>query len=197
MKLRHRSYLIESKDATIGDLPPVLGRFVTSKFGRAVQIHVYDDDEVRGGSGDLYLFNLADGRVKGLGRQDAPMDNNPFSKTYGKRSGGESSKVHKVPKGHVIISYSSALFRGRKLQSLTIYVLPSELGQIISSDSVNERDHNILKWAQMRSRKKEEFSWNNVTNDEINSLVSRGYMKKNRAGATSLTPKGKNAELKK
>jgi hypothetical protein len=41
--------------------------------------------------------------------------------------------------------------------------------------------------------RRDEMRRRNVTDDVVDSLVSRGYLKRNKAGATQITTKGKNA----
>lgn len=185
--------LAESKirSVSVADLPPSLGRAI--KRFNVREAVVSEESSVDGGSGELYMFNLADGRMQHIDTQDPARDPSPFSKAVYKEP---KAREHKIPKDHVIIEYRHSMFRGKRVQGLRIYVRPGDMDRVASSDAVSEREYNILRWAQDKYRKKDNFYFNDVTQDELKDLVAKGYMKMNRAGATSVTPKGKNAEMR-
>jgi hypothetical protein len=78
----------------------------------------------------------------------------------------------------------------------TIYVHPEMISGMLPTEAdVTDRESKILGYfrSYTSSARKEQFSRMGIKPAEIDSLVKRGYVKKNKAGATSITTKGKNA----
>lgn len=81
-----------------------------------------------------------------------------------------------------------------------IYVHPKNMNPSLlpSEGSVSEREAKIL--AIFRSLKsayrKEYLDGMKASDEEITSLVSRGYLSRNKAGATAITTQGRNASAK-
>ena len=102
----------------------------------------------------------------------------------------DTSKPYNIPENVAIINGSE----GGHLWA-TIYIHPDSMMKMLPGDSgVSERESSILRAATyMSAYKKELFQKLKVTPEEIKSLADRGYLKVNKAGATSLTTKGKNA----
>jgi hypothetical protein len=83
----------------------------------------------------------------------------------------------------------------------TIYAHPSAIGQFLPAGA-NDRDEltpeelqalycfDCIKGGEYR---REELRRRDVSDSTVEGLVSRGYLKRNKAGATSITTAGKNA----
>jgi hypothetical protein len=67
-----------------------------------------------------------------------------------------------------------------------------------AAPTVSERDGRILGACKSYTSayRKEWFARNKVTDTELDALVSAGYLKKNKAGAISITTSGKNVATK-
>lgn len=82
----------------------------------------------------------------------------------------------------------------------TIYANPQAMGRMLPSgepaDELSDADQQALycfgsiKGGEYR---RDEMRRRNVSEDTVDSLVERGYLKRNRAGATQITTAGKNA----
>lgn len=79
--------------------------------------------------------------------------------------------------------------------SASIYVHPSALAPLLPGNAdVTEREARILAMMGFTSAyRKELLADNKVTSDEIDALVAKKMLAKNKAGALSLTTAGKNA----
>ena len=195
MSLRQRRYLTERKGTVVelNDLPPQLKQAL-HKIGykrRDVRVIPAASADIRsyagkGRYGLAVAINLRTGKTSDIQRGSWGGAN-----PYEKRPLDWVDKPVKIPPNGAIAVGAG----GYKGMFITLYVHPESLMPLLPGDTdVSERETAILRMATYKSfYKKELFQRNNVTKDEILALVKRGYMKMNKAGATSVTAKGKNA----
>jgi hypothetical protein len=197
MGLRRRGYLVESYGKRVvvatNELPPAL-RKALKQVGykrRDISVEPATATSVRsvagkGQRGFAMAVNMATGAISDV-EVGSWGGQNPFER----KPVDWHDKPVKIPPNGAIITGSL----GYKGPFATIYVHPDALAPLLPGNAdVTEREADILRMASYKSfYKKELFVRNRVNQDEIKSLVERGYMKMNKAGATSLTPKGKNA----
>jgi hypothetical protein len=81
----------------------------------------------------------------------------------------------------------------------TVYAHPNTVGRFLPSgeeEQLGEEEQNaIYCFAAIKGGeyRREELERRNVSAATVDSLVERGYLKRNRAGATQITTQGKNA----
>lgn len=90
--------------------------------------------------------------------------------------------------------------RGYPRTFATIYAHPDAFGRMLPSgepaDELTDADQQALycfRAIKGGEYRREEMARRNVTDATVDSLVARGYLKRNRAGATQITTAGKNA----
>jgi len=194
MTLRHRGYITESKEIHVGlnELPSALQKALKKVGYRRRDVRVYSATETtigppsfEGSRGFAMAVNLKTGQMSDIqyGSWGGP---NPFEK---KPVDHQRKPVRIAANGAIITGEVG----GRGVFA-SIYVHPDSLAPLLpGGNDVTEREREILAMACYKSfYKKELFERHRVTKDEILNLVKRGYMKMNKAGATSVTPKGKN-----
>lgn len=197
MKLRHRAYLVEaSGNSTVvatKELPASLQQALKKVGFRRKDIRVCPatSTSVRSSAGDgsrgfTMAVNMATGQMSDVS-VGSWGGQNPFKK----EPIDWMDKPVNIPTNGAIINGTT----GGHGTFATIYIHPDSLAPLLPGETdITEREKKILSYAGYKSAyKKEKFLRNNVTKGEILSLVARGYMKMNKAGSTSLTPKGKNA----
>jgi len=196
MSLRQRGYLQEWRKGTVvelNDLPPKLKRAL-NKIGykrRDVRVVPATSADIRSTAGKgryglAVAINLQTGQTSEL-QKGSWGGQNP----YEKKPLDWVDKPVQVPRNGAIAVGSG----GYKGMFITLYVHPDSLTPLLPGDTdVSEREKDILGMMNYKSfYKKELFQRNNVRQDELEALAKRGYIKINKAGATSLTAKGKNA----
>lgn len=200
MTLRRRGYLVEQAPretvVELKELPQTLRKSLAKLGYRRRDIRVAPateiDMHVVGGSGSrgiAMVVNVDTGKVsdvvKGSWGGANPFDKKPLD---------AETKV-RIPSNGAVIKGTE----GGHGMFLTIYVHPSQLVSMLPGEvNLTTREQDILGMARFKSGyKKEMFHKHRVTKEELVSLANRGYMKINKAGATSLTAKGKNAGTKK
>ena len=196
MILRQRGYLLEWGQGTVvelNDLPPKVKQAL-HKIGykrRDIRVVPAKEADIRSSAGKgryrlAVSINLLTGQTSDI-QKGSWGGQNP----YEKKPLDWVDKPVKVPRDGAIVAGSG----GYKGMFLTMYVHPDSMVPLLPGDTdVTERESAILRMATYKSfYKKELFQRNNVTQSEIEALVKRGYMKMNKAGATSVTAKGQNA----
>lgn len=98
---------------------------------------------------------------------------------------------HPLPRDGVAIVGSA----GGRGTYATIYVHPDSIVPLLPGDvEMSEREAGILRsMAMTSSYRKELFAQMRVQPDEVDAMVGRGWIVRNKAGALSLTTAGKNA----
>ena len=200
MTLRRREYLVEQapKETVVelSELPPNLKKALAKLGYRRRDIRVAPATEVdmhvvggAGSRGIAIVVNVDTGKVS-----DAVKGSWGGANPFEKKPLDTETKV-RIPSNGAIIKGSE----GGHGMFLTIYVHPSQLIDMLPGETnLTTREQDILGMARFKSGyKKEMFHKNRVTKEELVSLANRGYIKINKAGATSLTAKGKNAGTKK
>ena len=111
---------------------------------------------------------------------------NPFQT----KPADDMDNVVNVPPDGAVIKGSEG---GNRPTFATIYVNPEALISMLPGETdITDREKAILRMMSYKSfYKKELFANNGVTKDELNKLKDNGFIKINKAGATSLTAKGK------
>ena len=195
MGLRRRSYLAEMKEVhvEVKELPQTLQSALRQVGYRKADIRVVPATEVHTGSAGMsgrraftMAVNIATGQTSQVA-QGSWGGPNPFER---KPADDLDNKV-KIPQNSAIIKGSE----GSGPTWATIYVNPSTLAPMLPGDTgLGEREKDILGMMRYKSfYKKELLAKNRVTREEIEKLAKGGYVKINKAGATSLTAKGKSA----
>ena len=134
------------------------------------------------------LVNLATGQTKVTrGSWGGP---NMFSPRNAVDNDG---RTYPIPTNGAVIQGS----QGGKVYA-RIVVHPTAFAKLLpdGEDKVSEKDASILNiFTGMKGGpyRREELRRMKATDEEINSLVERGYLKRNKAGAIQATTKGKNA----
>jgi len=201
MTLRRRGYLVEGvNDGTyvdVKELPDVLRKALKKVGYRRGDVRVVPTRATsvrstagKGSRGYAIAVNMSTGKISEIAR-GSWGGQNPFER----EAVDWDDKPVSIPTNGAIITGEE----GHKGTFATIYVNPAILISMLPGEtSVSEREADVLRMASYKSfYKKELFERHRVTQVEIDALVKRGYMKRNKAGATSLTPKGKNAMSKK
>jgi hypothetical protein len=81
----------------------------------------------------------------------------------------------------------------------TIYAHPNTIGRFLPSGAeeelTREEEQAIYCFAALKGGeyRRDEMRRRGVSTATVDALVERGYLKRNRAGATAITTKGKNA----
>jgi hypothetical protein len=149
------------------------------------------DVGVAGGSGlrgFAYIINLDTGEYEG--RMGSWGGQNMF--TRGPVDDGEI----------VTLPPNAAVIKGTKGRGIwaTIYVHPSAMGNMLPSGEQDEtltEDEQRVLYAFVHYKafyRKEWLQRHGIGDSTIDKLVERGYLKRNKAGATQITTKGKNAQ---
>jgi len=196
MTLRHRGYLVEygGTHVDVKELPPALQKALREIGYKKRDVEVVGATEVQmghaGGSGRRGIsasVNLVTGQMSqvAMGSWGGP---NPFER----KPMDDLDAVTRVPPDGAIIKGSE----GGHGTWVTIYVHPDSLIKMLPGKAdISERETYILAMLVYKSQyKKELLRSNKVTQDELEKLARGGYVKINKAGAISLTPKGKNAK---
>lgn len=196
MGLRQRSYLVEygGTHVNVKDLPPALQSALKKMGYRRRDVEVVGAAKVdmgyagmKGRRGLSASVNLRTGQMSQAagGSWGGP---NPFQT---KPMDDLEATVNVHPDGAIIKGSE-----GYKGTWFTIYVHPDSLIKMLPGKAdISERETHILAMMNFKSGyKKELFQKNKVTREEIDKLAREGYVKVNKAGATSLTAKGKNAK---
>jgi hypothetical protein len=196
MGLRQRSYLVEwgGTHVNVKELPPALQKALKTLGYRRRDIEVVGATEAQmgyaGGKGRRGVsasVNLRTGQMSQVagGSWGGP---NPFER----KPMDDLEAVTRVPPDGAIIKGSE----GGHGTWFTIYVHPDSLIKMLPGKAdISERETHILAMMNFKSDyKKRLLRKNNVTKEEIDKLASEGYIKVNKAGAISLTAKGKNAK---
>jgi hypothetical protein len=91
-----------------------------------------------------------------------------------------------VVKGHI---------GGDRPVGATVYINPENVAKLLpAKPDVSDREKQLLGVMGYKSGyRKEELARMRATDAEIDALVSRGFLSRNKAGAISLTTEGKNA----
>lgn len=178
----------------VKELPDTL-RSALKKVGfRGRDIRVVAVKEIEtgdaGGSGRrgfTVAVNIATGRTSeiAMGSWGGP---NPFER---KPVDDLDSRV-KIPPNSAIIKGSE----GGGPTWATIYVNPDSLTKMLpgGDEELSDREKDILGMMNFKSAyKKELLSDNKVTKEELEKLAKSGHVKINKAGASSLTAKGRNS----
>lgn len=144
----------------------------------------------KGSRGFALAINVATGQTSPIA-MGSWGGQNPFEKHVV----DWDDKPVSIPRNGAILVGSE----GYKGVFVTIYVHPNMLASLLPGETdVTDRESEILRMATYKSfYKKELFDRHMVAKEELLSLVRRGYMKMNKAGATTVTPSGKNAMSKK
>ena len=181
--------------ATVKELVPAIQAALKSvKYGaKDIRIVAAEQVEVRttandGARGFMLAVNLDTGERKafvgdwggsGLGR---------VASDY-------SDEIVPLPENGVVIKGSM----GYPRTFATIYAHPNATGRFLPSgddETLTDAEQQALYcFAAIKGGeyRREEMYRRRVTDVTVDSLVERGYLKRNRAGATQITTKGKNA----
>jgi len=105
--------------------------------------------------------------------------------------------------GRIDIPANGAVIKGTRgypRTFATIYANPQAFGRMLPSgepaeELTEEEAQAIYCFAAIKGGeyRRDEMRRRNVTQATVDALVARGYLKRNRAGATQITTKGKNA----
>ncbi len=152
----------------------------------AEQVDTYSEGNA-GSRGFVVLVNLDTGARKGiLGSWGGA---NMFTRTLV----DEGSQSHPLPENGAIVKGTI----GYPRTFATIYMHPSSLRLLESGgDELSDAEQQaIYCFAAIKGGeyRRGEMRRRGVSTDTVDSLVERGYLKRNRAGATQITTKGKNA----
>lgn len=104
--------------------------------------------------------------------------------------------------GHIEIPVNGAVIKGSRGYGPTyavVYAHPDAFGRMLpapADDVLTDLEQQaIYCFAAIKGGeyRRDEMRRRNVTSDVVDALVTRGYLKRNRAGATQITTKGRNA----
>jgi hypothetical protein len=153
------------------------------------------DPTVGGGDGMrgfVTVVNLDTGvrqTVNGSWGGSNPFSHSPVDQT--------TERIELPPNGAVVKGT-----RGYPRTFATVYAHPSAVGANLlpsgapADDVLTDADQQALYcFAAIKGGeyRRDEMRRRGVTEEQVNSLVLRGYLKRNKAGATQITTKGKNA----
>lgn len=181
----------------VKDLAPAVREALASVAYGAQDIRVIPqstvDPTVAGGAGMrgfVLILNLDTGKfrtVNGSWGGSNPAVLSPVDVT--------DEKISLPPNGAVIKGT-----RGHPRTYATIYAHPSAFSAFLPSGEPGEtltdaEQQAIYCFAAIKGGeyRRDEMRRRNVTQETVTSLVERGYLKRNRAGAVQITTKGKNA----
>lgn len=197
MGLRRRSYLSEGMGKEIyvdaSELVPTLKQALKKAGfrGKTVRVIPANSAEIRSSAGKgrrgiAMAVNVSTGKTSDIA-YGSWGGQNPFEK----KPLDWDEKPVKIPPNGAIIAGSE----GYKGTWVTIYIHPDMVVALLPGDSdVTKRESYILHLANYKSDyRKQVYMRNKVTQQEIESLAKRGYLKINKRGAVSITAKGKNA----
>lgn len=184
----------------VTELPPSLQRaLVSAGYNRKdIEVKVTEEFEPRPPS--------ADGR-RGFVAMCLLDDSNEFKLTWGSFGGANmfTTTVDDV-KGAVEIPQNVAYITGMSNAGsgypgfATVFVGPKNMNPTLlpSAPSVTEREGKLLAiYKTLKSSyRKEYLDRAKTTPEEIDSLVARGFLSRNKAGAISITTEGRNAAAK-
>jgi hypothetical protein len=183
---------------TVKELAPVVQKALKSVNYGAADIRVEAANEVdaysegnAGSRGFVIVLNVDTGETRTLsgnwgGGSIAGSDNLVDS----------GSDAVTLPENGIVIKGS----RGYPRTFATIYAHPNAVGAYLlpsgEDETLTDAEQQALycfgaiKGGEYR---RDEMRRRNVSQSTVDSLVTRGYLKRNRAGATQITTKGKNA----
>lgn len=177
------------------DVPPaLLAAFPTYK-GRTFQVRACEsvtimDTTWSGGTKCTYtLVELATGRV-------APLDTSRKSVKPGDPFGwipDVEGQSFRIPPGYVVAEHSH--FCGKDM-GITFHANPADLTPLLPpAVELTERERLILGIfvGYTSAGRKEYLPRHKVTEGEIQGLIARGFLSRNKAGATGATMEGRNA----
>lgn len=191
-------WLEEKKDLHIAvrEMPPVLQRALKQVgYGRKdVIVEPSTEVNISGLSGAgrrafAIAVDLASGRISDVAHGSwggpNPYETNPLDVRDAKT---------KVPVNGAVIR---GIQGGDRPVYAVVHIHPGSLAKLLPSGGgdVTEKESHALEIVASRksSYRKEEFRRLKITQQDLDSLVSRGYLKKNKSGAISITTKGKNS----
>lgn len=178
----------------VRDLPPTV-RDVLNIAGfhkMSISVEASETFQMRSAYGNGYrafciVMNLESGthhRIDGSFGGPNPFERSPVDNDQTK---------HEIPvNGAAILGQEG----GNRPTSATLIVRPDQITKLLPpSVEITERARSILRVTRgyTSAGRKEEFKRMNVTDAEIDSLVTRGLLAKNKAGALFITIQGKNA----
>ena len=180
----------------IDRLPPsVRAALDAVGFGRKdIPVHVHEDFDPRPSSGEGLRGFTAACKLDGTREHSLVWGSwggaNMFTRTVDDGIEGDSAPI---PPG---IAFVTGHVGGGRPVWASLTVRPDGLDPtLLAAPAVSAREATILACfrALKSSARPEYLSRGKVTPAEIDSLVSRGYLSRNRAGATSITTEGRNA----
>lgn len=151
------------------------------------------DPTVAGGDGMrgfVTIVNLATGASET--RRGSWGGDNPWS-----RSPVDRAESFTLPPDCAVVKGTT----GHGGTFATVYARPEDVGRFLppapeDADTLTDADQQaIYCFAAIKGGeyRRDEMRRRGVTEATVDSLVERGYLKRNRAGATQITTKGKNA----
>lgn len=155
------------------------------KASEEVDVTCYGGDGMRG---IAIAVDLASNRISNIARGSwggpNPFETNPLD---------VNGALTKIPVNGAVIT---GIEGGGKPTYAVVSVHPDSLAKWLPSggDDVTEKESWALEiFASLKScARKDELDRYKITSQEIDGLVERGYLKRNKSGATSITTKGKN-----
>lgn len=176
--------------------PTIRAALVSVQYG-AADIEIIGaesvDGTVAGGSGQrgfVIILNVDTGkyqRVMGSWGGASPFSNSPVD--------GTDERID-IPTNGVVIIGSM----GHPRTFARIYANPAAMGNLLpsgeqSEELTNAEQQAIYCFAAIKGGeyRRDEMRRRGVNSATVDSLVERGYLKRNKAGATQITTKGKNA----
>ena len=177
------------------DLPPSLKDALASVgYGRSdVAVVVETSTQLASAYGDGYRafaigVNLATGQR--TIHHGAWGGENPFSRP----SAVDQRPTLEIPPGAAIVTGQEG---GGRPVSATIHVSPGSLAPNVLAPvaDVTDRERSILAiFGGLKSAYRAEYlTRSKVTAEEIDALIARGFLSRNKSGATQITTAGKNA----
>lgn len=185
-----------TQHATVKELSPHVRRALASVGYGAADVPIVAAESVDSGEaggagmrGFVLILNLDDGRYETVngswGGATIADPRNPVDR----------SEMIPVPPNGAVIKGT----RGYPRTFATIYAHPQAMGRFLPSGEAEQLTdaeqaaiycHAAIKGGEYR---RDELRRRGVQAETIDSLVTRGYLKRNRAGAVQITTKGKNA----
>lgn len=180
----------------VSELPESIKRALSSAgyFGKDIRVEVKERMEPRppsadGRKGFVAICRLDDSNEFEI-RWGSFGGINPFTKTVDNIEG-----VIDIPRDVAIVTGLSSAGTGYPAYA-TIHVSPMNMNPTLlpASSDLSDREKMILAIFKMlkSSARPGYLKEMKATNEEIEGLISRGFLKRNKAGAISITTEGKN-----